>query len=208
MESPKPYSPWASHKFSRAKVEEIFGSKANGTVAQRLFNENPELYRELRAEAVSHGILENPRPNPWWGRAGAPKERTYSNEEIAARAQFTEQECKEWFGRDGAEGNRNNVGNLAKENPAKYAALRAAAVSYGILPETPNTIVQRTPKPAQQQPVDDGKVAIGEDLARRANLPVGLRVDQGQLNKIIEAVASVELARREAEKVAVEGDKQ
>jgi hypothetical protein len=198
----KKFSPFTRPKFTREQVLEVFGpGKGTGAVANRLFKENPALYQEIKQSAITeHGLLAPPRANPWWGKNGEPKQRVYSDEEIAARAQFTEAECREMYGRSGSDGNKNNVSALAKDNPARLAILRAAAVSYGILPETPNTVVRPVPKPAQHEPEDDGLVAIGEDLARRGNLPAGLRVNQDKLNTIVKAVADVEIARREAEK--------
>jgi hypothetical protein len=187
-------------KHLKSKVESVFGPKANGTLASKIYREDKALYDELRADAQALGLLGPVREHVW-SKNYQKTERQYTPDEIRARARFSETEVRELFQRSGQDGGKRNLGTIQKDNPAEYELLKVAAQSYGVLPPRQDPPAYRrgqAPKPVEQ--VEDGKVSIGADLARRANLPESLRVNQSDLNAIVEAVADVELARREAAK--------
>jgi hypothetical protein len=181
---------------SKKELDALF--KGPLVVLQRLFKENPSRYRELRAEYMQHGGIDAPGYRDETNkRSVGPQPRTFSDSEIVARAEFSEAEVRRYYTQSGQDANRDNLGTLLKQDPEKAARLKVAAISYGILPSSAANPPQRpVAKPAQPATPADDRVVISDDLAAKANLPVGLRVTQDQLNKIMHAVADVELAKK------------
>lgn len=187
---------FARLKHPQKDVQRIFGPKASTKAAAELFKTNRPLYDELREDAVTLGYIGEAsyfRP----GVDDVKPERTFSNVEIRARAEFTEQECREWYLRSGAEGNQNNLGKLKETDPERYERLRTAAISHGVIPKTPSMVAPGA-KNGPAVPVDDGRIVIPASLAERAHLPADLRVSQDDITKITEAVSQAETAKKVA----------
>ena len=183
------FNPFQSHKFSRERVGMLFGPKANGALAQQTFRENRALYDEVRAEAVSYGLISGEKPiNPW-----AVPEKTYSPEEIRVRAAYTKEECRAVFNRKAGEvGNSNpTASDLQKNNPEKYAAMKLAAQSYELLPAAPAVVVSHRQKKVIES---DGRFVISDELADAAHLDRGVRITADEFVTIVKAVADAKQA--------------
>jgi hypothetical protein len=166
----------------------------------RLKQENPSLYDEMRKSAEQdHGLLGGRsyfRPEDRPADPNAPK--VYSDEQLKARALFSEQDCRDLFkGIPGQPGNIRNPANLLKESPELFRLAKIAAVSHNILPPT-------TPIPAPELKVDapvDTSVAVGDELCRELNLPAGYRVpNHDALQRVIAVAAEVRDAKAKAQK--------
>ena len=176
-------------------VRQVFGPASSASLASRIARENPALYRELKVDAVSLGILasvegpKTPMQTILAKSAAASQQTTLSDAEIAARARFSEQECRRLFV-ESHTGDQNNAANLKKNDPNGYAAAKLAAASYGLLNFSPDNLPQR--------PVTTGDelVTVSADLSRKANLPEGIKVSVQQLDTIVRSVAAVELAKQ------------
>jgi hypothetical protein len=96
----------------------------------------------------------------------------------------------------GRPGDTDNLGNLAKNDPAAYRLLRVAAKSYGLI--SPN--VQIEPLPVQVEAVDQS-VPVGRTLEEGLNLPEGYRCEnQTRLNELIAVHRQItEMKARKAE---------
>src|SRR5258706_1230467 len=135
-----------SRLYTKSELELVF--KGSGLTAQKLFLENPELYKTMRAEAVAQGILGPSAigtPAPY---STAPPQKSYSDRELFLRAKFTAQECRDFF--NAPAGSKTNPSTLFQTNREAYAEIREASVAHGVLPATPSTphrTPQRTPEP-------------------------------------------------------------
>ncbi len=189
--SSDPYKP----SFPRDVVSRYFGSKSSARDAQRLRQENPKLYDEMRKSASEdHGLLGERtyfRPEDRPRDPNAP--RAFSTEEIRARAVFPESECLRLLKETGSV---HNATNLLKSNPDAYRLFKLASVSYGLLP--PSTVIP-APQPKPDAPLDSS-VAIGATLAAALNLPADYRAaNYEELQKIITIASEVKAAKAAGE---------
>lgn len=173
------YNPFKPREFSKAQVEQVIGPKSDARLAQKIKQENPNLYAALRRQAEVDGLAA-PIPQPYsaWRM---PKDRVFSDAEIIARSKYSEQDCRNIFCKSGVTGGVNNAGNLFKNDPQKYNEMRQAAVSYGLIPETQPAPIVHTDKPVRQEP--EGFV-LSDAIADKINLPRGTRVTTEQFAKI------------------------
>lgn len=188
MSNTTPYTPFRVPHISRENVEEIFGPKANGQAASRLYQENRDLYERVRAEAVHLGILSERPENAWavqQRKAELKMHPEFTSEEIAARAAFSEQDCRRLLGK-GADDGKNELVEMKTTAPNKYQVFRAAAKSYGLIGDS--VVIDRTFKP-NAQPTDDGKFVLSDELAAKVNLPRGSRVSQEQFESVLKLIA-------------------
>src|SRR6267378_152111 len=205
----KPYDPIAAQRamlYSRQELESIF--KGSGNTAQKLFLENPELYKTMRAEAVAQGLLgpsATGTPAPY--TTGTPQ-KSYTDRELFLRAKYSLAELTTFFqsNKSNNAGNKENPSTLFRTNPAEYAERREAAVSYGLLPESPST-PQRTPQArTEPQPGSGETFELDPRICKELSLPEGFRVNQEGYYRAIQAVknaaASKAVAAEKAEQAA------
>lgn len=173
-------------------VRQVFGPQSSAALAQRIKQENPQLFRELKSDALVLGLvasLERPRTQlekAFEKSMSTSRQRTFSDQEIEARARFSEQDCRRLFvERD----NTDAAASLKKSDAQAYATAKLAAQSYGILSR---------PEDAPERPAATGDelATVSDDLADRANLPRGLKVNVAQLDHIVKTVAQIEIAKR------------
>jgi len=172
------FNPFPVRQFSKAQVAQLFGPTSDARLAQKTRTENPALYAAIRKQAVADGLVGVP-PVPY-SNWRMPKERKFSDQEIIARSKFSEEECRSIFCKANS-GDQNNAGNLFKNDPQKYAEMRAAAVSYGLIPATQPAPIVHTDKPATEP---EG-VVLSDDNADRLNLPRGTKVSAAQYEQIV-----------------------
>jgi|GEM_PF-6290356 len=172
------FNPFPQRQYPKSQTEALFGKKSDAKLAQKTRIENPALYESIRKQAVADGLVsERPVPYSAWRM---PSERKFSDAEIAARAKYSKAECQELFGKSGQAGGTNNAGNLFKNDPAKYQAMRTAAVSYNLIPES-----QPAPKIHADKPATEPEgFVLSDAIADKINLPHGTRVTTEQFAKI------------------------
>jgi hypothetical protein len=142
-----------------------------------------DLAREL---AVSQGYVgptaRTKRNLPLQQAADKHKPHEFTELEVRARMMYDDETCARYFKQSGSIGTKDNLGNLAKNNPEAYRMLRISAISRGYrLPEL-RPVVQK------QEPQGDGKFVLNAELARRASLPEGTKVDADQYAMILRLV--------------------
>jgi hypothetical protein len=173
-------------KYSKTQCERVF--KHDGRLAMQIKQENPAEYAELRKSAEMHGIV-GPEPQNQWAvqqrKADLKMHPEFTSEEIAARAAFSEQDCRRLLGK-GAEGGPNELVKMRAGAPNKYQVFRAAAKSYGLVGDS--VVIDRTFK-GTAEPADDGKFVLSHELAAKVNLPSGSRVSQTQFESVLKLIA-------------------
>jgi hypothetical protein len=192
--------------YTKAEVETIFGPKSNGKIANELHRDHPEIYRAVRAQAVAMGIVgaeSYVTPEDLARFTSGP--RQFTENELRVRQMYSETEVRELFGGNGNPGNRQNAGKLHAEDPQKYADMKAAAISYGILPASSAT------KPAPVRPVkaaEPSTFPLEDSIADRANLPRGTRVTLDQFSTVMRNIAEHEQREKAAAEnaAAVKGE--
>ena len=201
----KPYDPIAAQRamlYSRQELESIF--KGSGLTAQKLFLENPELYRTMRAEAVAVGLLGPSAigtPAPY---STAPPQKSYSDRELFLRAKYSLEELTTFFRSNNA-GNKENPSTLFRTNPAEYAERREAAVSYGLLPESPST-PQRTPqaRTPEPQPESGELFELDSRICQELGLPAGFKVNSVGFYRVMQAIKNATADKTVAAQKAAE----
>ena len=201
--------------YSREFCAQYFGRNSSAKLASDLMKNSPETYKAVRAASVQHGLVDVQREHPlaqnMREQAAKNAPRQYSDDELLARASFSESECRQLLTKR-ANDPGLNLGDLAKDS-ARYAKFKTAAISYGLLAsgaaqhaKTPT--LQETLK---QQNDTTGHVAISDSLADSLRLPRGTKVEPGRLSSLISLSGSIEAAREalkaEAEQVTTEADK-
>ena len=193
--------------FSREFIEMHFGPRSSANAATKLKKEHPLEYKAAREQAVRDGLLDVQREHVWAPNVRAAEaakaSRSYSDEEILARAAFSEQRCKDLLTRSGQEGTTDTLSKVKAEG--RYAQFKTAAISYGLLaPGAPGSNGNK-PKPPLQQMLQQnnndasaGHIAISDSLADSLRLPRGTRVPPERLSGLISLAGSIESARAEA----------
>jgi len=201
----KPYDPIAAQRamlYSRQELESIF--KGSGLTAQKLFLENPELYRTMRTEAVAQGILgPSAKGTPAPYTTGKPQ-KSYSDRELFLRAKFTAQECKDFF--NAPAGSKNSPTALFQTNREAYQEIKEASIAHGVLPPSPSTYSTspqaRTPEP---QPSSGETFELDSRICKELSLPEGFRVNQEGYFRAIQAVKNAAASKAvAAEKARLE----
>jgi len=200
--------------FSREFIELHFGPHSSAIAATKLKKEHPLEYKAAREQAVRDGLLDVQREHVWAPNVraaeAAKSPHSWSDEEILARAAFSEERCKELLGRTGQEGTTDTLSKVKAEG--RYQQFKLAAVSYGLLapsaPGAPGSNGNK-PKPPLQQMLQQnnndasaGHIAISDSLADSLRLPRGTRVPPERLSGLISLSGSIEAARAELTKAA------
>ncbi|HEV2616378.1 MAG TPA: hypothetical protein VGU63_07190 [Candidatus Acidoferrales bacterium] len=180
-------------KHSRERVSRIFGKGSSGKLAQETKMQNPALYAELRQAAVFYGLLCEVPMSPL-EKLLRPKERVFSADEIRCRIRFSEAEVKALYGKGGNDLGAENLNDIAQKDPQRYEDLRCAARSYGFALSERQT--QGTAKP--HAAAEDNRFLLSDELALKANLPVGTRVTSSELDLIISGIVEVQTAKEAA----------
>lgn len=194
--SSDPYKP----SFPRDVVGRYFGAKSSAKDAMRLKKENPQLYTQMRDSAErEHGLIGAPGYfDPRRDSLPDPNaQKIFTDEELKARARFSEDRCRELFKRSGQDGNQDNLGNLFRDDTEGYRLAKIAAVSYGVLPAY--TVIP--PPESKIQPPADTSIAVGDELCRELNLPAGYRVpNHDALQRVIKIASEIRDANAQAQK--------
>jgi hypothetical protein len=199
--------------FSMDEILSLFKSKDGARLCQQLMKEDPNGYREAQRQGREMGILgaglrkydQTPVANP-----NGP--RVFSDAELSARQIFDEQTCRDYFKQGWSGTVSNTLAKLAKDRPEEYQILKLAAVSYDFL--DPSSI-RPTPPTKPLEPTVPVKSVLADDLARRANLPIGTMVTVDEFARINRNILEHEQwvdaekvkAAKAAEAEAATGDK-
>jgi hypothetical protein len=174
-----------SQKYTREELNSVF---KNGAVAMRLMKENPELYRTMRKEYEALGLI-GPKaigdPAPY---TTALPQRNFTDRELFLRAKYSLEELTTFFRSNNA-GSKENPSTLFRTNPAEYAERREAAVSYGLLPESPST-PQRTPqaRTTEPQPGSGELFELDSRICQELSLPDGFKVNSVGFYRVMQAI--------------------
>ena len=185
--------------YSRFQVERYFGPRSDARLAQQLKKENPGAYAEMKNLAVNVYELIDQRTVELRRKPTGP-----TPEQADAMEQFSKEECDRYFkGIGQPEGSKDNLANLAKNDPAKAAILKLAAQGHGTLDiAAPVTVRDFSPK-AQRRArqheqereaiqLDDSEGAhrfqLHPDLARLAGVEAGTLVTADDLGAIAWAI--------------------
>src|SRR6185437_16494530 len=85
-------------KNDESLVRQVFGPSSSAALAQKIAKENPILYRELKGDAVSLGILasiegpKTPMQTILAKSAAANAPMTFSDEELRARVRWSKED--------------------------------------------------------------------------------------------------------------------
>ena len=198
--------------YSREFCERYFGRNSSAKLATELKRTSPETYQAVRAVSVQYGLIDAQREHVWARnvreQAAKNAPRSYSDEELLARAAFSESECRELLTKK-ANDPGQNLGDLAKDK-AQYAKFRAAAISYGLLaapsaPGAPGSNGPKAPSALQTQlnkanhDATTGHIIVSDVLADSLRIPRGTRVPPERLSALIELSGSIEAARAAAQ---------
>ena len=200
----KPYDPIAAQRamlYSRQELESIF--KGSGLTAQKLFLENPELYRTMRAEAVAQGILGPSAILPAAPYTVGQPQKSYTDRELFLRAKFTAQECRDFF--NAPAGSKTNPSTLFQTNREAYEEIREASVAHGVLPATPST-PQRTPqtRTTEPQPGSGETFELDSRICQELGLPVGFKVNSVGFYRVMQAIKNATADKTVAAQKAAE----
>jgi len=168
----------------RQHAEKLFGKKADAALAMQIKRENPQLYNELRADAVTLGLLGQSRREQIRELYG-PKIRQFSAEEVAVRARISEQEARAFW--NGIA--KDAPAEIKKNDPARYAQMQLAGRSYGVLPGFAPTMVDAD---------KEGLFRLADDIADQANLPRDIFVSHSQFADVLKQVADAKSEREKA----------
>jgi len=159
-----------------ALVARIFGSKGDAREAQKVATLNPQLYASLKKDAAILGLIAEPQP--WqdkdYRRRFEP--RQFTAREFELRAKYSEQYVKVLL--TGTAEGPENAAKIAKEDPTRWAEIREAGVSYGILEKAP-------PKPEKAPaPTPEHKFELAPDICSKLSLPKGHLVTMAEFEQI------------------------
>src|SRR5690348_17925728 len=100
---------------SKAEVEAVFGPKGNAALASRIHRENRGYYLSLRSQAERDGLIgrayESPLAAHYRAKAEKDLPKTFTEQEVRARAEFSEQACREYLASK-REMLADNLGNM------------------------------------------------------------------------------------------------
>jgi hypothetical protein len=166
-----------------------------GREAQDLFKTNRAEYDRLRASSQAVGEIGAPG---YAVVSDLPKsrERIYSTEEITARARWSEQDCIRFY-RDNTAGDKFTIAALEKVDEVGAKLLRIAAQSFGVIAVTPH-VEKKSPlltPPAEIDP--QPRIAIGEALGSKLNLPATYKVGPLELEGLINLAKAKDAAASE-----------
>jgi hypothetical protein len=195
--------PFVVPKYSKAQCAKLFGPKADGNAAQKLFRENPALYREVRDSAEQHGLIGAPPRSASpvvrmvqdaQAKLDAAANRTLTVEEARACALFSADACREMFTRSGQAGASNNVAALKKSDPEKYRLAKISAIVNGVLPPQPYP----APIAAPVEPPKDTRITISDSLADDLHVARGTKVNADELHEFIAVASETKQAKESA----------
>jgi hypothetical protein len=179
-------------EFTMEEKSKFFGSKSDAKAAADLKRLSPDVYRRMRAESELDGLVAAPSYFDPQRDKLPDGRRTFSPEELALRAQYSESELRTFFKE--TTGSKVNPGTLAKNDPAKYAEMVKAAVSFGILPPESIRQIQQPARPRNE----DNTFVLTDDLCAKFKLPSGTKVSSAEFESmtriLIEQTAAAQTA--------------
>jgi hypothetical protein len=187
-----------STSFTEQEVRDTFSSH---TKSNALAVSNKARWVAMRKEAVRLGIV-TPQGHDH-GRAirdGYDAPRQYSEAELLARSQFSEAECRRLLTSHSTGAVADNLAELKKNSPQRYATLVLAASSYGLdgLPSVEQAEQRLSSVPPVVFPtgVEDWYTTSFE-MRTRLGLPE--RVSRDSFNAAIKTLVQLEEADKAAE---------
>jgi hypothetical protein len=149
---------------------------------------------KLRDVAQAEGLL-GPTRREEANKLFERPQRQFSAEEIKARLEFSEAECRRYYVAASTGAADSDLARLKASDLGKYSRLQTAARSWGIIPESASVIDHRHPARTRKVADDDGKFPLSQELAEKYALPVGYRITADDLGKLHEIYDEVQKAK-------------
>jgi|SRR5690349_4659212 len=168
---------------------------ADPALATKIKRENPQLYKELRADAVAQGLLGPSRKESVAAMFAKPGHRTFDETELRARRAYTEEECRRFYVAEATGAKGSVLSKLKEDDPQAYFLLATAAWSYGLLPRRPEA-----PR-GSETPIDE-PMPLAPELCKKWSLPANTRVTSAEFYSLMETNNKLDQEAAEAAEAA------
>jgi hypothetical protein len=157
----------------------------SGVEAQHLIKTNRAEYERLRSAA---GVIPGYR-QPGLRLTGRREEQAvHSDEDLQLMIQYPKSECIRYFKK--TDGSMDNLGRMRLSDPAKFEAIRNAAILHNVIVGE----IRHTPVTPPAARLDDKRIEAGL-LGEVAGIPATERITQGQYLDLLAAKAAADKAK-------------